>query len=320
MSTLRSWLGEVRGWFTDHLAYKAAAFAFALGIWAWVQSEQVVEERARVRIEWAFPEGLVPVEAPLETATLTLEGVQAWVRAVRQKDLSMRVDLTAAKAGEVNVDLAEFPVLGLPERVRVVKISPAALQVQLDQLLRRRVAVVAATRGQLPPDYRLRSLKVSPDRAELLGPASVLRGLAEVRTDPVELGDIREPTELQVGLDLPKGRISLARAQAFTVSVDVVPTAVERRIEAVPVLVRDARYAPTDRAVTVVLAGPEERVQKVDPNAVSVVVYVPEGWTDPTATATRDATTGPRYEVVHPGGDPVQVRAVEPAELRLEAR
>lgn len=320
MRPIAGWLDEIRGWFTDNLGYKAVAFVAAVVIWAWVQSEQVVEERARVRVEWRLPEGLVPVEAPVESATLTLEGVQAWVRSVRQKDLSMRIDLTAAEAGEVNVNLADYPVAGLPERVRVVRIAPSNLQVQLDQQLRRKVTVAPSTRGELAGGYQLGAVKVSPDKAELLGPAALLRGLTEVRTDPVDLSGLREDTEFQVGLDLPKGRVTLVRAQAFLVNVEVEPTVVERRVDAVPVLVRDERYRTTTREVSVVLQGPEDRLKAVDPAAVSVVVYLPQGWALSSGEATLGAPEGPRFEVVHPGGDEVGVRSVSPAALILEAR
>ena len=132
---------EIRSLFLDNLLYKVVAFLFAVGIWAVVQSEQVVEERFRVPIQWRLPEGLVTAEAPLESVTLTLQGVQTSVRSVRQKALGLTVDLTSASEGDVNVDLSALPVEGLPEQVRVTGISPANLQVVLDRQIKRKVQV-----------------------------------------------------------------------------------------------------------------------------------------------------------------------------------
>lgn len=320
MTPDRAWTAEVRGWFTDNLVYKALAILFAVALWAWVQSELVVEERARVRVDWRLPEGLVLAEAPLEQATVTLQGAQAFVRAARQKELQIRVDLTKAKAGEVNLDLASLPIAGLPDRVRVVGTAPATLQVRLEQMLRRRVSVAPATEGEVRSGYRVRSVRVDPDTAELSGAASVLRGLAEVSTDEVDISGLRETTAFEVGLDLQSRRLSMARAQAFTVTVEVEATEVERTFAAVPVLVRSEAWTSPVRTVAVTLTGPPERVQGLGEDELSVVVVVPDDFAGPTGEARRGGRTGLRFEVIHTGGNGVEVTGTEPATIPVEAR
>ncbi len=321
MSRLRDALVDVRDLFTANLAYKALALAFALMMWVWVQSEQVVEDRARVRLEWKLPDGLMLVEPPLETATVTVEGVQAFVRTVRQKDLSILVDLSRAKEGEVSLDLSDRPVAGMPSQVRVVSVSPNALKVQLDRVLKRRVNVVPATRGEPAEGFRLAKVLVQPDRVELAGPSSVLRDLTEVTTDAVDVTGLREDAEFQVGLAVKKGQLVPTQPARFAVEVKIEPIVKERAFDAVPVLLRDAEnFGTSAPLVQVTLAGPVERLSAIDPDEVSVVVHVPDGWNSPSGTARRGRGEGLRYEVVQPGGEEVSVVQVVPERIPVERR
>lgn len=316
MSRLTEVLGDVRDVFTTNLAYKALALAFALMMWIWVQSEQVVEDRARVRLEWRLPEGLMLVEPPLETATVTVEGVQAFVRAVRQKDLSIQVDLSRAREGEVSLDLSERAVNGIPPQVRVVSVSPSALKVQLDRVLKRRVNVTADTRGDPADGFRLAQVTVEPDRVELSGPSSILRKLTEVPTDTVDVSGLREDAEFEVGLAVKKGQLTPTRSERFVVAVKVEPIVKERAFESVPVLLRNAEdYTVAAEDVRVTLAGPVEKLNAIDPEQVSVVVHVPEGFDAPTGDARRGRGEGLRYEVVQPGGEAVSVVDVSPERI-----
>jgi YbbR domain-containing protein len=321
MSRMGDLLADVRGVFTSNLAYKALALAFALMMWIWVQSEQVVEDRARVRLEWKLPDGLMLVEPPLETATVTVEGVQAFVRAVRQKDLSILVDLSRAKEGEVSLDLSERAVSGMPSQVRVVSVSPSALKVQLDRVLKRRVNVVAATRGEPAEGFRLAKVIVQPDRVELAGPSSVLRSLTEVTTDAVDVSGLREDAEFQVGLAVKKGQLVPTQAARFAVEVKIESIVQQRAFDAVPVLLRDAEgFGTNSPNVRVTLAGPVESLNSIDPEEVSVVVHVPDGWSNSMGEARRGRGEGLRYEVVQPAGEAVSVVDVVPERITVERR
>jgi YbbR domain-containing protein len=309
---------RLRDLFTTNLAYKGLALAFALMMWVWVQSEQVVEDRARVRLDWRLPDGLALVEPPLESATVSVEGVRGFVRGVRQKQLSMLVDLSKAREGEVSLDLTERPVTGLPGEVRVVSVAPESLKVQLDRVLKRRVNVTPVTHGDPATGYRLGRVTVKPDRVELSGPSSVLRGLTEVGTDTIELGGLREDAEFEVGLALRPGQLTPTVEGRFTVSVRVEPIVKERSFE-VPVVVEGDAWKATIERVTVTLSGPTDRLDAVDPADVRAVVHVPDGFAAASGSARR-GTDGLRYEIERPEAEALDVAAVTPSTISVERR
>lgn len=308
-------LERLRELVLGNLAYKVLAGAFAMMMWIWVQSEQVVEERTRVRLDWKFPEGLTPVEPPLESATVTVEGVQAFVRAVRQRDLSIPVDLSRAKEGQVELDLTERPIEGLPGHLRVVAIAPATLQLRLDRIQKRRVPVAAATRGEPAEGWRVAGVRVQPDRVELRGPSTILRQLEEVQTDPVDVGGLRDDGEFTVGLAVRQGQLAPTSPVTFTVTVDLEPVVRQRRVEDVPVIVRTEGWVATASRVAVTLQGPATTIEQLDPDEVSVVVSVPDGYAPEAGLATRGREGGPRFEVLHAGGDQVEVVDVQPPKI-----
>ena len=172
--------------------------------------------------------------------------------------------------------------------------------------------------------YEVRSLTVTPDRVELVGPAGVLRAIEVVRTAPVDLSAMREPAEFEVGLALKKGTITLARPTPLVVKADIEAVLEERRFISVPVVVRaTAAWQVAPAVVTVTLRGPPEALGKVETEDVSVLVYVPdpqEGSTQEGPSEVRLGTYGLRFEVVHPGGDELTVGTVEPPVLHLTAR
>ncbi len=310
LSGLRASLGM-------NLGYKAVALLFSMVFWVWVQSDLRVAARARVAVTWKLPEGMALVEPPLEQVSAEIEGVQAIIRSLPHQELTIPIDLSRAGEGDVSIDLLQRPISGLPSQLTVLSLSPAQLRVTLDRLLKRRVTVTAASVGTVAEGYRLAGITVSPTRAEVSGAASVLRALESVSTEDVDVGGLREDADVIVGLASLKGIAPAGRAASFTVHVDVEAVQISRRFESVPVLIRDSRWSSPLAAVAVVLTGPEEALNGLESEEVSVMVIVPEGIQAGEAEASRGRNGGVRYEVVHGGGEQVRVESVEPAVIGL---
>lgn len=322
MSRRADVLEAVRAFFFDNAPYKLLTLCVAIVTWALVQSQQVVEERVRVRIEWTMPDGLVPVEAPLESATVTVSGVQTLMRSLRPGDLVLPIDLSTAREGDATVDLSDRPIRGLPPEARVVSINPGTLRVQLDRTIRRRLKVEAVVKGDPAEGYVVRDTTVTPERVDVSGPASVLRSLDHVSTEDVDVAGIREDAEFEVALSVVRGgTVRLTRPGPVTVAVRVASTLRARKLEGVPVVVRGDRYAASVPSVDVTVEGPEAAIAALRPDAVSVMVFVPDEFAEVAADAAygTDAAAGLRFEVLGLGA-PVHVASVVPPQIHVEAR
>ncbi len=315
-------LGEVRAILFDNWPYKAITLCFAVLTWAWVQSEQVVEERVRVRLEWTMPDGLVAVETRLETATVTVAGVQALMRNIGPGDLVMPIDLSGASEGDATIDLAERAIQGLPTELRVVSIAPSTLRVQLDRVLKRRLKVAAVVKGEAADGFAVREIDLSPDHVELSGPASLLRPMTELQTEEIDVTGLREDADLEVSLALSKSSpIRVLKPGPLTASVKIASTVRERLFPDVPVVVRGDRYQTTTTLQNVTIEGPEALVGALRADALSVIVYAPDDFAAPEGDAhlgTADAA-GLRFEVLGVTA-PLRVSQVEPETLHLIQR
>ena len=80
------------------------------------------------------------------------------------------------------------------------------------------------------------------------------------------------------------------------------------------------RFLTGAQSVKVTLAGPVDRLNAIDPEEVSVLVHVPDGWNGNAGEARRGRGEGLRYEVVQPAGEVVSVVGVTPERIPVERR
>lgn len=306
----------IRDFFTQNLGYKLVSLCFAITFWAWVQSEQRVEQRLKVPVAWMLPDGLGLVEPPIEAAFVTVEGVQGTLRSVRAADMSIPVDLRKATEGEVNVSLTDLPIANLPAGVRIKDIEPDSLKLTLDRIRTRRVRVVADTRGEPAPGYKVGAVKVEPERVDLTGPGSILQTVTEVKTDAVDLSGLRDDAEFEVGVATHKSQLRADKSTRLTVTVSVTAVVKERKFDAVPLSVPPG-WLPSVPSVIVTVAGPVDAVDHLDAAGVHATIDVPEG-TEPGQVATWGPETGLRLDVGLGTVEGVDVTAVEPARITLE--
>ncbi|MCB9777757.1 MAG: hypothetical protein H6742_04270 [Alphaproteobacteria bacterium] len=318
----------VRGALTENLPFKGLSLVFALAIWAWVQSSEVVEVRTRARVNWALPDTdeLVVARQVPKTVVTTVSGPQGVVRRLVRGDLELDVDLRDAEEGAVSVDFTELEVRGLPAGVDVVQLSPPAIDVAFDRPLTREVQVRPSVIGEVADGWRLVAVTVQPETVEITGPQSLVREVSEIPTDIIELGSARGDISAEVQLLPPEKVIEIAPGSPASVriEVDVEAIVAERTFDEVPVMVRGSTdWIPDPRVARVVLRGPQTRVGQISLDRVSVVIQAPEG--APAAGGTtrswQPELDDDLVDVLHDGDpDEIEVLRVAPKSFRLYPR
>ena len=112
------------------LPLMAGSLALAVAFWFFVTVREQVEVGYIVPLAFErFPERLVIDGAPLEAAYVRLRGPRETVEGLDPQQLRVRVDLSAARAGNNVVPLAA-PMVVVPRGVVVVGVSPPAVNLK----------------------------------------------------------------------------------------------------------------------------------------------------------------------------------------------
>ncbi|MCB9797942.1 MAG: YbbR-like domain-containing protein [Alphaproteobacteria bacterium] len=303
-----------------NLFYKLAALVLALGVWGWVQGEQVVEDSAWVQVKFETSEDYALTEVPIGRVRITVSGAQAYVKELRRRQPQIQVDLTPFPAGEHVVDFREYEVLDLPPGVRIVGLVPPSVEIALEAQVTRPLPLQPAQVGEPAEGYRVKSIRLEPEVVEVQGPASVVGALTEgLPTEGIVVTGLKEDTERVVEVPLKNASLSRVDHTPVKARIEIEPVTGTRVFEGVPVLSRARGWEPTtpELEVAVEVKGPIKVIDGMQGDALTVMVLIPEGTPERQITVRNDALDAARYEVVGlPDG--VSVEATRPSSFTME--
>lgn len=270
---------RLRRAFTEDIAFKVLAALMAIAVWAWVQGQTVVDARARIRIEYLWPAGLVRSRPVPKTLVATLNGPQGAVRALENERLWVQVDLQDAEQGTVAVDFGALTVQQLPPGVQVVQLSPPAIEIELDRDFTREVEVHPQLTGEPRPGWVVVGSIVTPSTVPLVGPQTTMQQLSSILTEPIEISGLDKDLVLTTGLVVPDRLQGLDQysSHQVTVTIEVEPVIGEAQIVGVPVRVRGQANRVVEPALaTLQVRGPVGTLPELNAKTVRLeLVGVP---------------------------------------------
>lgn len=117
-----------------------------------------------------------------------------------------------------------------------VHIEPENVEVSVDvNNPSKTVSVHVPTTGDLPDDYSLESISANIDEIEIFAKSHILEEIDTVSTEEVDLSEITESREMDMGLDLPDGVVTDDSTVEVAVEIEQTKT-----IAAVPIEVENA--------------------------------------------------------------------------------
>lgn len=313
LSKIQPWLHAA---LTRNFGFKVLSVIFAFAGWAWVQGEQVVEQKARVQVQWQIPEDLALVDELPESISLTASGSQVFVRNLRRADLHLRVDLSDATPGVQSVEFADRFIENLPQNVHVVGLSPARAEFELDEKVTKQVRLEAQTKGLPRAGLRLVEVKLDPSTVLLEGPAGVLVGVTEVPTSPIDLGRFERTGRDEVSTGVLPGWSSRVDDMPIMVDVTLEPITTARNFEAVPVVVRSKGWTTDVVSVRLAVSGPVPVIEGLSTDAATVLITVsPDAELVPLQATRGDGPA--RLDIVLNNLDGITIDQMEPSVIEV---
>ncbi len=307
----------IKGWFFDHLGWKLFTGVLAVLAWVWIQGGRVVPASAWVNVEYVLPEGLVLTQQPTQRIRVTVSGTQNLTRDLRRGDLSVSVDLSDLGPGVQTVDFVDASISGLDPALSIVALKPNSLQVELEPQAERPVRLQASVVGQAAEGFRLAEVILEPSEVNVVGPVSVVEKLDKVMTRALVIDGLSRDSEREISLDLPPP-LRLSEPGTITATLRIEALNSTRTFTNVPVICRDPEWRPIQDSVSVVLEGPVRELSALEVDALTVMVVLPGDLERTPITVGVAQAPLPRLEIVHPGGETLQLATLEPAKVDVE--
>jgi len=321
---MTAWADRIRHWaetaFTRELPFKVLSLVFAILLWAWVQTQQIVAQRTRAQVKWTFPEQLTWVDPVPKTLVVTVRGPQGLVRNVKKRTLRYDVDLNDAETGPLSVDFSSRALKGVPEGVQVVQISPPGVDIELDRRMDRVVRINPAIIGEVATGYRLEGIKIEPNTSGITGPRSIIRNIAEVSTDVIDVTDLKQDTVFELPI-VPKSRAVQSKlTEPVTITVSIQPVIAEKTFTEIPVMSRSDGWRTVPSTAIVTLSGPAIDMRELTADRISVQAHMPNVAPvgQPLMVTFDPSAEQSGLEVVHQGAKDVTVVNIDPKEVKLE--
>ena len=208
------------GWISHNAGLKVVSLVLAICAWFFVKG--ITSDWRPINgvpLEIKAKPGLTVLATSAATVNVTVRGTREDVRQVSRQDLSAVVDLTGDdRRGPITVRLLPSSVRH-SRRVQVTEVDPAEVTVNVDEMVERDLAVQPQFGGELPPNLSVERVITQPETVKVKGPKTLLKGMANIATLPIDVTgrrtSFRERVEL-TPLALPEGL-----AQRHWVEVDV---------------------------------------------------------------------------------------------------
>lgn len=253
---------------------KLVALLLACFLWYSINAlerdaERLVDVSVSIR---RVPPELVVTTPPTKPVTVTIRGPRTILDGVDEAKTRLVVDLSAIGPGEHRIDLSKGVLSPEPpRRVKVVRIQPARLGVTVEPLAKRRLPVRPAVVGAPAFGYRLGEVTVTPEFAEVSGPASRLHGLSEIRTEVLDVHGAAARVQRSMLLDFVGDYVTVV-PDRVRVTVGIEEVRLTREYPGVPVGLRGARGVVDPPTVKLVVEGPQRLLDTWEPPEGSVVV------------------------------------------------
>lgn len=192
---------QILRWLWNNKGSLVLAFVLALTVWVAAVSaedptiEQPMDES--IPIIYLVPQESLQVVGRLPpTARLTIRAPQSVWNEISRETIRIEVDLS--KYGSGTHDITLEPIHNF-RPLRITEIDPASITVNLEPLLTREVSIDVNLVGNPALEFDANEPSFSPSTATILGPASAVTRVTEVRAD-IEISGARQDVEEEAPL------------------------------------------------------------------------------------------------------------------------
>lgn len=264
-----------RNIFLKDVTLKLLSLLVAIGLWFAVTGSERIEAVKRIPLEYITAPGLVASADTPTAIDIRIIGPRIFIREVLERKEYIKIDIRDRKAGLFTYKFTP-DIMKLPIGIRVEDFYPSSVNIKLEKLNSKTVKLVPSIVSQPANGFRVENVKVEPSSVEISGSEGALAKTTELYTQVIDISGKKEPLSTDVLLDHRYKRMFKSfSAERFTVYVDIRPIMLEKRFNGLKLkVVGHNNFKVETRVVDVVLNGPKEKVEKLDPDSIKPYIDI----------------------------------------------
>ncbi len=181
------------------------AVTIAVALWFQVhgQGEGSVSFDVPLQLE-GLPADMAIVNDLPDHVRITVKGLQSRLQGIRQQTLTMPLNVSDITTPGVVVRALQLKEASIPVGLRIEKVQPDRLELQVDRIVTRSVPLRA--HFELSAGWQAHSVTINPSKVDLVGPEVWLDSLTGVETTPIRPELKGGPFGLKAGVESPSGK------------------------------------------------------------------------------------------------------------------
>jgi YbbR domain-containing protein len=295
----------------ENIPLKLVSLGLATMLWFVIAGEKTSEMGVSAPLELQnFPKDLEVTGEPVNNVEVRLRASPGIIQRVGPGDVSAQLDLAGLQEGEHIVHLTDKSIR-MPFGVKVVKITPSLLTLNLERTLQKVVPVRPRLVGRPAPGFEVGEVRADPAEVRIAGPRSRVQEVESAFTEPLSIEGAQAGVSdvVNMGLDDPLLRVLGSPRVRATVRIREVEG--ERTLDAMLIEVRGGDMSVRPASVRAVVAGPASLLRTLTPADVHASVDV---------TAAAAGATLPVTVDLPPSHSGLRVKEVAPASVTVRAK
>jgi len=179
----------MKRWLTKNLGLKMLTLTLSIAIWVFITQRGQSEIPFEVPLEYKnIPKGFEITKRGATTVNIHIQGQEKIVKNLNPRDISVYIDMSKAMEGE-RIFYISKETIKIPSSLTVNKINPTYVKVTLEKTKTRTVGIKPLITGTPENGYYVRGVRVSPEKVVIEGVESVLKKIAFIKTEPVDVSN-----------------------------------------------------------------------------------------------------------------------------------
>ncbi len=291
----------------ENSALKVVSVVLAVLLWFVIAGEKTSEMGLAAPVELQnFPRDLEVTGDPVNSVEVRLRASPGVIHRLNPGDVSAIVDLRGMAEGEHIVHLTPESIR-VPFGVKVVKISPAILTLNLEHTLQKTVTIHPRLLGRPAPGYEVAEIEAEPREVRISGPKSRVADLSTAFTEPVPIDGAASSVVSQVNIGLGDPLLRIEGSPKTKVTARIREVHGTRTFTDLEVAVRGGSAALRPARVTVTVSGPATSLKRMEASRIQPYVDLSGGKTGVVPVSVSLA----------PGLPGVAVKETEPAKVAV---